>query len=291
MTATIHDRGYSPYRGQRGGRSAARRALFLVTVRRALGLRRDWRQKVFPWGLLALAVLPAVVNVGVGYLTRNSPLEGFEFFGFREYVGVSTMLLVFVALTAPDVVCPDRRNRVLPLILARPLTGLDYIATKVAAITAIVFAFSFVPQVVLYLGQALVSKSAAGYAGDHLAELWQVPVSVAILAIYYSVLGVTAAALTTRRVVAAAIFLGTLLAASIVVGILAGGDTSGVAAEALDLVSVPLKLRDVVFLGELGDDSPLTGVEGGGLMALGVYVTVLSACAAVLHRRYRWIEA
>ena len=65
-------------------------------------------QKVFPWSLLGLATIPAVVNVGVAWVIRNNPLEmeDFSFITYREYVGVSTTLLLFVALTAPDVVPP-----------------------------------------------------------------------------------------------------------------------------------------------------------------------------------------
>ncbi|HKN40243.1 MAG TPA: ABC transporter permease, partial [Acidimicrobiia bacterium] len=121
----VYDRGYRPYDGPRGGRWAPVLALYKASVRRALGLRRSWRQKFLPLGLLAVVSIPAAVNVGIGYATRNSPLEGFSFFTYREYVGVSSALLLFVAVCAPDVVCPDRRQRVLPVIFARPLTGTD----------------------------------------------------------------------------------------------------------------------------------------------------------------------
>ena len=109
-------------------------------------MRRSWRQKVLPFGLLAVVSVPAAVNVGIGYATRNSPLEGFSFFTYREYVGVSSALLLFVAVCAPDVICPDRRQRVLPIIFARPLTGLDYVAAKLGAIASLVFAFSILPR-------------------------------------------------------------------------------------------------------------------------------------------------
>ena len=45
-TGAVYDRGYRPYDGPRGGRRAAGRALFRASLRRALGLRRPWRQKV-----------------------------------------------------------------------------------------------------------------------------------------------------------------------------------------------------------------------------------------------------
>ncbi|MDQ3943999.1 MAG: ABC transporter permease, partial [Actinomycetota bacterium] len=151
-TGAVYDRGYRPYDGPRGGRNAARWALWRLTVRRALGLRRSWRQKVLPWSLLALATVPAIVNVGVLYATRNSPVSeiDFEFITYREYVGVSSMLLLFVAVSAPDALCPDRHDRVLPLIFSRPLTGEDYVVAKVSAIFFIVFGFSFLPQMVLF---------------------------------------------------------------------------------------------------------------------------------------------
>ena len=83
---------------------------------------------------------------------------------------------MFVALTAPDIMCPDRRQRVLPLLFARPLTGVDYVIAKVGAMFAILFAFSFLPQVVLFVGQMLVSDDGAlRYARDNAEVIWQVP--------------------------------------------------------------------------------------------------------------------
>ena len=64
-SGAVYDRGYRPYDGPRGGRGAALAALVRLSVRRALGLRRSWRQKVFPWSLLAIATIPAIVNVGM----------------------------------------------------------------------------------------------------------------------------------------------------------------------------------------------------------------------------------
>ena len=95
---------------------------------------------------------------------------------------MSSALLLFVALVAPDVMCPDRRQRVLPLMFARPLTGVDYVVAKVGAIATILFAFSFLPQVVLFVGNMLVSDSALDYFTGHLDVLWKVPLAVVLLA-------------------------------------------------------------------------------------------------------------
>ena len=112
----VYDRGYRPYDGVRGRRGAATFALYKASMRRALGIRRSWRQKVAPFVLLGVVTIPAIVNVGIGYVTRDEIFrDRVDIITYREYVGVSAALLLFVALTAPDVVCPDRRQRVLPL--------------------------------------------------------------------------------------------------------------------------------------------------------------------------------
>ncbi len=290
-TGAVYDRGYRPYDGARGGRRAAVGALYRATIRRALGFRRSWRQKAFPWTLLAIATVPAIVNVGIGYVTRDTPAEGFEFITYREYVGVSTALLLFVALTAPDVICPDRRQRVLPVIFARPLVGSDYVVAKVGAIATIVFAFAFLPQVVLFVGRMLVSDAALEYLGDNVEVLWQVPVAVAVLASYYAAIGVAAASLTTRRVVGGAIVLGLSLVTSVVSAV-AGpeSETTGSTAALFNLLAMPLYLRDLVFLGHIDPDSPLGGVAAGGALAVVVYVVVLATALGLLLRRYRWVE-
>jgi hypothetical protein len=294
-TGAVYDRGYRPYDGPRGGRRAATFALYRASIRRALGLRRSWRQKVAPFVLLAIVTVPAVVNVGIAYITRNQIGRRIQFISYREYVGVSSALLVFVALTAPDIICPDRRQRVLPLLFARPLTGVDYVVAKVGALFTILFAFSFLPQVVLFGGQALVSDSALDYTLDHLDVVWQVPVSVALLAMFYAVVSIAIASLASRRIVAGASLIGLFLVSSITAGILVGDDEGGRVlqvspAALISVLRLPLYLRDIVFLGEIDPTSPLGGVPNGGIAAVLAYVCVLGLGGAVLLGRYRWTE-
>jgi len=293
LTGAVYDRGYRPYQGPRGGRREATIALWRLSVRRALGLRRPWRQKVFPWSLLAIATVPAIVNVGVGYALKDRPVDfaDFQFITYREYVGVSTALLLFVALTAPDVVCPDRAQRVLPLLFSRPLTGADYVVAKVGAIAAIVFGFSFLPQVVLFVGQMLVSDGALDYFTANAAVLWKVPVAVAILAIYYATVGVALSSLTDRRIVGGVAILGLALITSAVAGILvSAAGRGGTAFALLNVLALPLEVRDLVFLGHIGRDSDLSGVAGGGVLAVAAYLVVLGAALAILFYRYREVD-
>lgn len=295
----VYDRGYRPYEGELGGRGAARAALVRVSIRRALGLRRSWRQKVLPWSLLAIASIPAVVNVGVKYITRNTPAVNFDLITFREYVGVSTTLLLFVAITAPDMVCPDRRNRVLPLIFARPLTGNDYVLAKVGALTAILFGFSFLPQVVLFVGQMfVVQEGALDFVRENSEVLWQVPVAVTLFSLYLASLAVAISATTTRRVVGGVALLATVLVSGAVASILVsagGADPERIFEDGslwglLSAIDIPLRMSDLVFLGHVDPVSLVGGAEWAGIGVVLVYVAVVAGSLGYLVYRYRGVQ-
>ena len=286
----VYDRGYRPYDGPRGVRGAATLALYKASMRRALGLRRSWRQKVAPFVLLGVVTIPAIVNVGIGYVTRDQLVDRIELITYRDYVGVSSALLLFVAIVAPDVICPDRRQRVLPLMFARPLSGADYVVAKVGAIATILFAFSFLPQVVLFVGNMLVSDGAFAYVKGHLDVLWKVPAAVALLALFYAIVSVAIASLTDRRIVAGAAIIGLFLVTSIASGIISDQAQDGSIGALLNVLALPLYLRDLVFLGHIDPTSPLGGAPAGGLLAVVLYIAIAVGGMAVLLWRYRWVE-
>lgn len=284
----VYDLGYRGYDGKLGGPRAALRAIWVASMRRSIGLRRGWKQKVVPWLLLAVVTVPAIVQVGISYVTRDSPNVDFELITYREYVGVSNALLLFVAITAPDLLCPDRRQRVLPLLFSRPMTGIDYIAGKAGAVATVVFTFGFLPQCVLFVGSMLVSDGALDYFTENAEVLWQVPLAVGALAVFLALVGTAIASMTTRRIVAAAVFLGLGLFSSSVAGVLTHDGPS--LAALLNLFALPLQVRDLIFLGHIGDDSKLAGVTGAGPAALGAYGAVLAIAGGALYLRYRWVD-
>ncbi len=320
MTGAIYDRGYRPYDGALGGRASARSALFRTSVRRAMGWRRSWRQKVAPLALLAVVTVPAIVNVGIVYITGGNFETQIRIITYREYVGISSALLLFVALTAPDIMCPDRRQRVLPLIFARPLTGADYVIAKVAAMTVLVFGFSLIPQVVLFVGQMLVSADGAlRYARDNAEVLWQVPVAIAALAVFYAAIGVAISSLTGRRIIAGSCIGGLFLITAAVSGILVANSSTRISRESspgqltpggdgdlpfiedfvvyeptpaqlINLATLPLVVRDLVFLGQVEERTPLSGVDNGGLYAIVVYLAIVSGAFTILFLRYREVD-
>ena len=96
--------------------------------------------------------------------------------------------------------------------------------------------------------------------------------------------------MTSRRVVAGASILGVLLISSAVSGTLAASERASSATDALNLLRIPLYVRDLVFMGHIGRRFRLSQMGAGGLLAVVVYIAVVAICVATLLWRYRWAE-
>ena len=165
---------------------------------------------------------------------------------------------------------------------------------KVGAIAAILFAFSFIPQVVLFVGNMLVSDSALDYLTGHLDILWKVPVAVFFLALYFSVVGVAIASLTDRRIVAGASIIGLFLVTSIASGIIVGDELRvrrGIArraAQPLRPAAVPARPR--VPRRDRRRIAAHRRRQRRCCWSIIAYAAVVIVGIAVLLRRYRWVE-
>jgi ABC-2 type transport system permease protein len=215
---TIYDRGYRHYEGPREGRGRRVRAIVVAGVRRALGLKRNWKTKVIPWGLLVLAFGPVFAFIGVRVLVGEAVGE---FLGYGRYLRiVAGLLLLFAATAGPELLCPDRRQNVLALIFTRPVTRLDYLLAKLAALLLVVGLIAVVPLLVLFLGNTLTADSAAIYLRENLDDLGRILLAGGALTVFYSVVALAAASLTDRRALATAGLLGVLLGSSALANIL-----------------------------------------------------------------------
>ncbi len=213
----IYDRGYRHYQGVREGRSRMVKALVLAGVRRTLGLRRSWKAKVVPWGLLLIALAPVVTFVGIRVAAGDAVDE---LIGYAQYLRiVSLVLLLFAATAGPELLCPDRQSNVLALYFTRPLSRSDYLLAKGAALLLVMGLIAVVPLVVLLAGNVLTADAAMTYMGDHLADLPRILLAGGVLTIYYSVISLAIASLTERRSIAVAVQLGVFLASGTVAGI------------------------------------------------------------------------
>ncbi|MBT8489030.1 MAG: hypothetical protein HKN72_09515 [Gemmatimonadetes bacterium] len=150
----VYDLGYRPHDGDRLGRSGAFRAMIVDGTRRALGLRRKHLAKIIPWGLIAAAIVPAVWIMGLTYVVAGFGLEDTGPWGdpaeFFEYIGLLTLL--FVALTAPALLIPDREHGVLAIYASRPVRAADYLLARAATLLGLTTLFMLIPQAILYVG-------------------------------------------------------------------------------------------------------------------------------------------
>ena len=146
----IHDIGYRKYGGQRTGRAQIVRALAIDGLRNAFGFGRGIKAKVFPALLFILMCLPAVVSIAAMAL---NPDNG-RLISYDTYQATlrPLVLLVFVALQAPNLVSGDLRYHTLPLYFARPISRADYPVAKLIGFTTACLALVEIPLLILWAG-------------------------------------------------------------------------------------------------------------------------------------------
>ena len=155
--AEVFDLGYHGYEGERTGRWARRGAIWRDGIRISLGLGRGVGAKVAPWALLGLALVPMVVLVVVAaFVGPATDPDDFELPSYGDYYEWAMVPLgLFAAVVAPLLICPDRRDRVLSLYAARPITPLDYVGARWAAFGTVALGAAWLPEAVLFTWNAL----------------------------------------------------------------------------------------------------------------------------------------
>lgn len=199
----VFDRGYQHYDGPRLGRSHAIRRLIIYSIKRGLGIKKRWTSKILPFILYSLAYIPAFVIVG---LLAILPADEFTGIGFDSlYDVLELVILIYAAALAPEMLCDDRRERTLQLYFSRPLTRLDYLASKVAAMGILMSTIIFGPPLLLFVGLTLTDTSPLGYLRDHFADLLKIASFGILMSAFFAAIALTVATFTTRKGVAAAI--------------------------------------------------------------------------------------
>ncbi len=170
--AEVFDLGYQGYEGERTDRWARRRAIWRDGIRISLGLGRGTGAKVAPWLLLGLALVPMVVLVVVSaFVGPATDPDDFELPSYADYYEWAMVPLgLFAAVVAPLLICPDRRDGVLALYAARPITPLDYVGARWAAFLTVALAAAWLPEAVLFAWNALDARE----PGTFLADNWDV---------------------------------------------------------------------------------------------------------------------
>ena len=155
-TGSIYDLGYQGYDGPRLGRRQAIAALFVHSLKASFGIGRGGRAKVVPIGLTALSIIPAVVAIGFQALLGRagggpsgveSPIRYDTYYGY-----VQTLVMLFVAAQASELLGRDQRYSVLSLYFSRALLRVDYALAKAAALVAAILVVVLTPQLLIFVG-------------------------------------------------------------------------------------------------------------------------------------------
>ncbi|MCZ6535227.1 MAG: hypothetical protein O6914_04545 [Chloroflexi bacterium] len=221
----VFDLGYRHYEGPREGRWRSRHAIWVNGVRTALGLGRGWGSKVLP-GLLFIAVItPALV------ISIVASQIGVDDQGLVRHDGyyqiVSIILILFSAIIAPELLCPDRRDGVISLYLVRPLTATDYVASRWLAFLSVTLAFVYLGQVLLFTGFILAAEEPLDYLRDNWLDVPRFLLAGLVVALFTTTIPMAVSAFTTRRAYAATFVIALFIISLPVAGILALCDDEG----------------------------------------------------------------
>jgi ABC-2 type transport system permease protein len=295
-SGSIYDLGYQGYDGPRLGRVAVTRGLLRATLQAAYGIGRGGRAKVVPFGLAALAVLPAVLAVGITALATQAgagdAFEGASPISHATYQGLtSTLIMLFCAAQAPELFGKDQRYGVLPLYFSRVLTRLDYAIARLGGLFLAVFLVSVVPQVVLTVGAVLAASDPLTGLGEEAADIPRyLAVSALAAGMLTAVAGVIAA-WTPRRAYATAGIIAVFIVPPIVVAVvaeLAAGDVARLLIFA-SIADVLEGLNAAVF-GTIPASEPVLAAGFPGWVYGTVALAIIAGGLALVLRRYQGVS-
>ena len=203
----VFDRGYKHYDGPRLGRNHARRALIGYSVKRAMGIKKSWTAKIIPIFLYIAVLMPVVISLGIrAFLPSAEILQYYEYFGF-----VFLVEGVFAAMIAPELLCSDRHEKVLPLYFARAITRGDYLISKLTAAALLMLTMSLAPAAILWLGRQLLDDSPVRAMANNIGDLGRLAVGGVLLSFYLGSLALMVASFTSRKLISVAVTIVALL--------------------------------------------------------------------------------
>jgi ABC-2 type transport system permease protein len=211
---SIYDVGYQRYEGVRLGRRHAIWALYVHSLRGVFGIGRSLASKVGPIGLAVIALLPAVVQLGIAAIAPAN----IEVIRPENYYNIiEVVLAVFCAVVAPELVGRDQRTQTLSLYFSRALRREDYALAKFAALVTGMLAITVIPQVIMFLGNGLAADNFGDYLGDDWVDLPSILGSAILLSCLIASIGLVIAAQTPRRAYSTVGILAALVLTSAVV--------------------------------------------------------------------------
>lgn len=296
-TGSIFDLGYRGYDGPRLGRRHAIYALFAYSLRSAYGIGRSGRAKIVPIGLAILATLPAVISIAVRAFAaqagagqqaeRLNPIRYDSYYGY-----ISTIVMLFVAAQAPELLGRDQRYKVLSLYFSRALLRIDYAVAKAAAFATAILILVLIPQAVIFIGLVISKPDVVAALGDNVGSIGPVLAVALTIAALLGSIGLVIAAFTPRRAYATAAIMAIFIVPGVVAQLVIES-TTGALTRYIVLAapgSVVEGVNGFLFGTRPGAREVVQANLAGGLyVAVAVIASVV--LFGILIRRYQGIEA
>ncbi len=314
MTASegqLFDLGYQHYDGPREGRTRARKALFVNGIRTCFGMGRGTMAKILPILFFGAVMAPAIVFIIIAATTERLIGVALDIPGHADYYQiVSLILLLFSAVIAPELLCPDRRSGVITLYMVRSLTFTDYVLGRWATFFVVSLLFIYAGQVVLMIGLMMTATEPLDYLRDNWADIPRFLGAGLVIALMTTTIPLAVAAFTTRRVYASAFVIGLWLISASAAGILVGGfdesetSVNGVVVESendsllgdtdfaplvglIDIGNVPIHISDMIFDKDTNDTVMKQVAELPDAVPILWYIVVVGIPGFLLWDRYR----
>lgn len=293
-TGTVFDIGYQHYDGPREGRNRARFSVYKDGLKNTLGLGRGARAKILPWlfiGVLVMVALVMALIAGtVDRLVGAGAAEALDLPSHSDYYGIASIILfIFAAISAPELLCPDRRDGVISLYLVRPLTGSDYIAARWGAFFTVMLLVAWLPQLILLIGLTMGDPEPADYFLDNWLDVPKFLAAGGAIAAYTTTLALLTAGFTTRRAYASAFLVGLFVVSTPFTTGLAEeiGGTAGQWISMFNLSNIPVHVNDVIFGESSGVTENAPAASLSSWIRVGWFFLWTAGGAGILWLRYR----
>ncbi len=296
-TGSIFDLGYRSYDGPRLGRRHAIYALFAYSLRSAFGIGRGGRAKIVPIGLTILATLPAVISIAVrafaaqaGAGAEVERINPIRYDSYYDYI--STIVMLFVAAQAPELLGRDQRHHVLSLYFSRALLRIDYVAAKAAAFSTAILILILIPQAVIFVGLVISKADVVAALGTNFSSIPPVLAVAAVIAGLLGSIGLAISAFTPRRAYATAAIMATFIVPGVVAQIVLRATSGGLTRYIV--LAAPGSVIDGVnafLFGARPRGREVVQANLAGGLYLVVAVVAVTILLGALTRRYQRIEA
>lgn len=265
-TGTVFDIGYQTYEGEREGRSRAWQTIFWDGVKNGMGIGRGGWAKILPWIVVSPAILTGLVFAAIAAFFEQIGVEGgdedaLDLPSHDDLISViGFLLLIFAAFVGPELICPDRRNRVIHLYFVRPITLLDYLGARWLALVVLLLAASLLPHITLWIGLLIGVSDSLGHIQDNWTDIPRFIGNSTVFAVFAASITFAVSSLTDRRMIATLIVISVIMISSfveLIVDLFEPPDAIRDPITMIDLIEINTSIIPSIFFGTYNENFDL----------------------------------